>query len=1435
MKNKKIVFGTIVFLIALIGICNMSNVSAYETESPDEPPQSLDGPVAVEWYRTWGGSGYDEGRSVATDSSGNIYIVGTTWSYDVGGGDIALIKYDREGRERWERIWGGPDIERGYGVATDNYNNIYVAGYTKSYGGGGENMLLLKYDSTGILQWYRTWDRSDYDRAYGVAVDSSGYIYLGGDSLSDMVLVKYSNIGTKQWEKTWDSGGLDMCMDIAIDSSDYIYTTGNYLMKFNYFGTIQWYSYLGGGLYYGVAVDSSDNVYTTGRCVEYSGRIYIGTKKYNSSGVHQWNDFYYGSENICGVDIAVDSYDDVYIVAQTQDYNLLKYGYGGFQLISSWGGSNDFPWGISIDSSNNIYLSGYTYSLGGGGQYCLVKYIYYPQSFILSSDASSPDNDGLFNLSWEASYGADSYSVYTHDRFITKLNSSVTKLAGGITGLTYPISGLSSGKYYYMIVAYNDVGNRKSNCILIEVKLPPIIHFDISQQYLNTTTPLETDLGLEINCTITNSSTIRWVYLCENSTGKFTNRSMSLGNNNEWSYPVYISGLERGDKLMFSFYAKDSYNNIGKNDNNFNNFTILIGDFYLPASYLDFQVCDNPNYVKNSTLYAIYANDGDHGSGVFNISYRIDSGIWILYTNPFNLMGYSHGAHTICYYATDNDGNIEYINQEIVCLDIQDPNIIFEISEFYLNTTTPQYYQTGLQINCTVQDDTSLIWVYLCENSTSIFVNRSMLYKNGNYTFNLDISSLNWGNKIIFSFYAKDSAGNIKWDNNGGVNYSIQIYDFQDPITTLDFQIVESPNHVKNSTLFILSADDDILNGGSGIFNISYRIDSEDWILYTNPFNLAGYFHGIHTIYYYAIDNAGNTEVINQEIIFLDVLNWIQEPSDQIIEYGEPYSYDLNATNLAGISRYWINDTTYFVINDTNGVITNITSLDVGIYWLEVRAYDPFDNYCSGIIRVTVEDTTNPIWISLPIDQVIEYGEDLSYNINAYDLSGIDHYWINDTTDFTIDNDGIITNIGVLTVGNYIIEVRAYDPFDNYCSGIIRVTVEDTTNPIWVQEPTDQNVEYGNGLSYDLNATDLSGISEWILNDTTYFNIDTNGLIYNITFLSIGIYWLEVRVYDSYGHYVSAFITITVQDTTNPIWISLPTDQIVEYGDSFFYVISASDLSGISYYWINDTINFNIDGNGILISNTTLPVGIYWLGIRAYDPYGLYCNVVIKITVQDTTPPNWNQISIDQTLEFGEDLNYYLNASDLSGISQYWISNKAYFNIDEYGVIANRISLTVGIYQLEVRAYDPYGNYVSAFITITVQDTTNPIWISLPTDQIVEYGDSFFYVISASDISGIDHYLINDITNFNIDSNGVLTNTITLTAGTYWLEVRAYDPYNNYCTANIRIIVQEPEPSPDDIPKTGDNLFGLIISIVSIIGVAIVLGIVGYIIYRRKK
>jgi hypothetical protein len=84
-----------------------------------------------------------------------------------------------------------------------------------------------------------------------------------------------------------------------------------------------------------------------------------------------------------------------------------------------------------------------------------------------------------------------------------------------------------------------------------------------------------------------------------------------------------------------------------------------------------------------------------------------------------------------------------------------------------------------------------------------------------------------------------------------------------------------------------------------------------------------------------------------------------------------------------------------------------------------------------------------------PTDQVLPYGQLLSYQLLASDPSGIDHYTVNDTVHFTISTggggSGMLTSIGTLTPGRYGLTVTAYDPYANHISATITITVQPST------------------------------------------------------------------------------------------------------------------------------------------------------------------------------------------------------------------------------------------------------------------------------------------------------------------------------------------------------------------------------------------------------
>lgn len=230
-----------------------------------------------------------------------------------------------------------------------------------------------------------------------------------------------------------------------------------------------------------------------------------------------------------------------------------------------------------------------------------------------------------------------------------------------------------------------------------------------------------------------------------------------------------------------------------------------------------------------------------------------------------NISQYLNGAYNITAVLVDQN----YTGYAMLWLNIQEktpPTIIFEFSDAYLNTTKPEYFHTSIELVCTVSDSSPLLWVYCCENSSGIFLNRSMVsLGNGNWSFIIHISNLNWNDVFIFYFIANDIWGNIGINDNLTSFCKIKIFDFQNPISTISYAPYTDPNIIDASIFFTIFADD----VGSGISLVWYKINDSDWIEYTKSFNFSSYEPGTYDISYYSIDNAGNVEEIKSITVVL--------------------------------------------------------------------------------------------------------------------------------------------------------------------------------------------------------------------------------------------------------------------------------------------------------------------------------------------------------------------------------------------------------------------------------------------------------------------------------------------------------------------------------------------------------------------------------------
>ena len=358
------------------------------------------------WAKTCDVEEFDTAVTIALDQSGNIYVMAC------GEGGYLVVKYDPDGKQIWTRIYHSSVncSDRAAAMAVDSSGNVYITGC--SYRGGNDaDYCTIKYDTNGNQLWIQEYNGSanEYDKANAIAVDSFGNAYVTGFSDSSnyvygghICTVKYDGDGNQLWAQTCNGpgDGYSHANAIAIDSSGNAHITGcsgfswqeDYCtIKYDTNGDQLWMRNYGGpGSNIdgptATAVDSSGNIYVTGYSTGVGTDYDYCTIKYDSNGNELWVQKYNGPAN--GRDqvaaIVVDSSGNVYItgysygVGTKSDYCTVKYDTNGNQLwIQRYNGpANDYdePAAVSVDSLGNVYVTGSSCTADGTNDYCTIKY-----------------------------------------------------------------------------------------------------------------------------------------------------------------------------------------------------------------------------------------------------------------------------------------------------------------------------------------------------------------------------------------------------------------------------------------------------------------------------------------------------------------------------------------------------------------------------------------------------------------------------------------------------------------------------------------------------------------------------------------------------------------------------------------------------------------------------------------------------------------------------------------------------------------------------------------------------------------------------------------------------------------------------------------------------------------------------------------------------
>ncbi|MCG2676856.1 hypothetical protein L6304_06800, partial [bacterium] len=132
------------------------------------------------WTKTYGGKGFDEGSSVQQTSDGGYIIAGCTGSFAGRWLDVYLVRTDANGNALWTKTYGGKDIDGGSSVQQTSDGGYIIAGYTESFGAGGQDVYLIRTDANGNALWTKTYGGKDNDGGSSVQQTSDGGYIIAG-------------------------------------------------------------------------------------------------------------------------------------------------------------------------------------------------------------------------------------------------------------------------------------------------------------------------------------------------------------------------------------------------------------------------------------------------------------------------------------------------------------------------------------------------------------------------------------------------------------------------------------------------------------------------------------------------------------------------------------------------------------------------------------------------------------------------------------------------------------------------------------------------------------------------------------------------------------------------------------------------------------------------------------------------------------------------------------------------------------------------------------------------------------------------------------------------------------------------------------------------------------------------------------------------------
>jgi len=361
----------------------------------------------ISWQKTFGGEDDDGANSIQQTSDGGYIVAGWTTSFGSGRYDVYILKLNSKGEVEWQKTFGGGDDDVAFSIQQTTDGGYIVAGWTNSFGYGGEDAYILKLNSKGEIEWQKTFGGEDSDGALSIQqTKDGGYIVAGGTSSfgsggQDAYILKLNTKGEVEWQKTFGGAKDDVANSVQqTTDGGYIvagrtYSFGSgledaYILKLNSKGDLEWQKTFGGkdndGAFSIQQTKDGGYIVAGGTSSFGSGGQDAYILKLNTKGEVEWQKVFDGGDD-----------DVAFMIQQTADGGYIAAGW-----TSSFGSGERDAYILKLNSKGEVE---WQKTFGG-------------EDYYVANSIQQTADGGYIAAGWTSSFGSGERDVY-----ILKLNS----------------------------------------------------------------------------------------------------------------------------------------------------------------------------------------------------------------------------------------------------------------------------------------------------------------------------------------------------------------------------------------------------------------------------------------------------------------------------------------------------------------------------------------------------------------------------------------------------------------------------------------------------------------------------------------------------------------------------------------------------------------------------------------------------------------------------------------------------------------------------------------------------------------------------------------------------------------------------------------------------------------------------------------------------